>query len=131
MFRERIISIISFCLYLAAVAYLCFAKPEDVPHLPEYWFGIPADKLGHLLMFMPFPFLGYLAFSNEETNLRRKVLLLTGLLAAGAAIAVATEQVQALLQYRTADIDDLVADAIGIFCGGVATFIYITLKKRT
>ena len=130
MLTIRTISTISFCLYLAAVAYLCFAKPEDVPHLPEYWFGLPADKLGHLLMFMPFPFLGYLAFSNTEASFFRKALLLTGLLAAGAAIAVATEHVQALLQYRTADIDDLVADAIGIFCGGVATFIYITLKKQ-
>ena len=127
---KRVISLTIFTVYLAAVAYLCFAKPEAVPHLPEYWFCLPADKLGHFLMFLPFPFLGYMAFSHEEMDSRRKTILLACLLAAGAAIAVATEQVQALLQYRTADIDDLMADAIGIFCGGVATFLYITQKKR-
>lgn len=128
--HKRVISLSAFTVYLAAIAYLCFAKPDDIPHLPEYWFGLPADELGHFLMFMPFPFLGHMAFCHESLNVRRTLIMLVGLLAAGAAVAVCTEQAQALLQYRSADFDDLVADVIGLSSGGVVTLIYIILKKR-
>ena len=129
MLTRRIIYLISFCLYLAAVAYLCFAKPNEVPNLPEFWFGLPADKIGHFLMFTPFPFLGYLAFYNRQMSRGRKTLLIIGLLATGAAASAGTEQIQAILQYRTADIYDLLANTIGLMCGGVATLIYILVRE--
>ena len=129
MLTRRIISTISFCLYLAAVAYLCFAKPDDMPQLPNIWFGLPSDKIAHFLMFMPFPFLGYLAFYISEMSIGRKLILMIGLLATGAIAAIGTEQVQALLQYRTFDIKDLLADSIGLSFGGVLTLIYIIVKK--
>lgn len=130
MSDKRLISLSLFAVYLAAVAYLCFAKPDNVPQLPEFWFGLPADKIGHFLMFLPFPFLGFMAFNHTQTGICRMIMLLAGILAAGTAIAASTEHIQALLQYRTADMDDLIADGIGLISGGCVTFVYIILKNR-
>ena len=130
MSDKRLISLSLFAVYLAAVAYLCFAKPDDVPQLPEFWFGLPADKIGHFLMFLPFPFLGFMAFNHTQTGICRMIMLLAGILAAGTAIAASTEHIQALLQYRTADMYDLIADGIGLISGGCVTFVYIILKNR-
>jgi hypothetical protein len=74
---RRIIFLLLFCLYIAAVAYLCFARPDEVPSLPETWFGLPADKVAHFLMFLPFPFLGYIAFEGNGMNWWKKALLMT------------------------------------------------------
>lgn len=126
----RITSIILFCLYIATVAYLCFAKPEDLPQLPQIWFGLPADKIVHFCMFLPFPLLGYLAFRPRKISWGRAIMLMSILIAAGVSAAIGTEHMQAMLQYRTAASDDLLADMIGIFCGGAATVLYITMKKQ-
>lgn len=81
-------------------------------------------------MFAPFPVLGYMAFCTRHMSIGRQFLLVAGLTAAGVALAIGTEQVQAMLQYRTADTDDLLADAAGILGGLVVTIIYVILKRR-
>lgn len=130
MQTSRIIYLTLFCLYMAALAFLCFAKPEDVPQLPELWFGLPADKVGHFIMFAPFPVLGYVAFCRKDMSLGGQFLLVLGLTAAGAALAVGTELGQAMLQYRSAETDDLAADAAGLSCGIVAVIVFIILKRK-
>ena len=81
-------------------------------------------------MFLPFPLLGYIAFRPQKISYGRTVMLIAILIGTGIAAAIGTEHIQALLQYRTAESYDLWADMIGIFCGGIATFLYITLKKQ-
>ena len=130
MLLRRIISIAIFCLYLAAVAYLCFAKPEDVPPLPELWLGLPADKVAHFAMFLPFPLLGYIAFEATGMNIWKRILLIAALVVIGLGAAICTEQVQALLAYRSAEAKDLAADGVGLVCGGLAAFIYTLVKYR-
>ena len=130
MVLRRIISIAVFCLYIAAVAYLCFAKPEDVPPLPELWLGLPADKVAHSMMFLPFPILGYIAFEGSEMNIWKRVLLIIALVITGLAAAIGTEHIQALLAYRSAEIEDLAADGIGLACGGLAAFFYTLIRQR-
>ena len=130
MVFRRIISITVFCIYIAAVAYLCFAKPDDVPQLPDIWLGLPADKVAHFLMFLPFPFLGYLVFVTERLNTWKNLLLIAALIVVGLAAAIATEQVQALLAYRSAETEDMGADGVGLLCGGVLTVIYTLIRRR-
>lgn len=130
MFSRRIIYIIIFCLYIAAVAYLCFAKPEDVPQLPELWFGLPADKVAHFTMFLPFPILGYIAFEVPQMKIWKRILLIIALIIIGVTAAICTEQMQAVLAYRSSEAKDLAADISGLICGGVTTFIYTFVKHR-
>ena len=129
MHYKRLIHITVFCLYIIGVLYLCFAKPEEMPQLPELIFGLPADKLGHFLMFAPFPVLGYMVFTNNDLDPAKKVMLLCTLATCGFMLAAVTEQIQAILSYRSADMKDLAADALGLAVGGVAT-IFIIVKKR-
>ena len=118
---RRIIFLLLFCLYIAAVAYLCFARPDEVPSLPETWFGLPADKVAHFLMFLPFPFLGYIAFEGNGMNWWKKALLMIGLLTIGFALALGTEQVQALLEYRSYS---------GLLSGCIITTIYLLIRRK-
>ena len=129
MKHSRIISIFIFCLYIAAVAYLCFARPDDMPQLPQLWLGLPADKVGHFLMFMPFPLLGYLTFEVKGMSVGRKLFLIAILIVFGAGMALGTEYVQARLEYRSSENSDLLADGIGLITGGIFTFIYILIRK--
>ena len=128
---RRIIFLLLFCLYIAAVAYLCFARPDNVPSLPESWFGLPADKVAHFIMFLPFPFLGFLAFEGKGTSIWKTAILLIALTALGFAAAVGTEYIQAYLGYRSKEVSDLMADSMGLLSGGIITTIYIFIKNRT
>lgn len=130
MTTRRIIYIIVLCLYIAAVAFLCFAKPEDMPQMPSLWFGLPADKVGHFLMFMPFPILAFLTFETEGMTVGRKILLLAVLMTVGAGLAMGTEHIQAQLAYRAAETGDFYADAAGLAIGGAAVLLFILRKDR-
>ena len=129
MNRKQLISVIVFCLYIAAVAYLCFARPDDMPQLPQLWLGLPADKVGHFLMFMPFPLLGYLTFEVKGMSVGRKLFLIAILIVFGAGMALGTEYIQARLEYRSSENSDLLADGIGLITGGIFTFINILIRK--
>lgn len=127
---RRIIFLLLFCLYIAAVAYLCFGRPDDIPTLPESWFGLPADKIAHYLMFLPFTILGFLTFEEAGRCVWKNAILLLALTGLGFAAAVGTEFVQAYLGYRSKDTFDLIADSLGLLSGGILTVIYIFIKNR-
>lgn len=128
--KRKIAFITLFSLYIAAILYLCLMKPDDMPQIEITFFGIPVDKLGHFLMFMPFPVLSYLIFNDRERNAAGEFMLMTGVVALGIAMAFATEQLQALTQYRTSDINDVYSDMIGLAFGCIITTIVIIIKKR-
>lgn len=115
----RITSSILLCIYIAAVAYLCFARPDNLPQAPMYLFGLPMDKVAHFVMFAPFPILAYMTFIDLNMGLWRKIAVLTVIMAAGAGMAIGTERIQAGLDYRTGDVNDFLADSIGLLAGGL------------
>ena len=130
MSTKRIIYATAFCLYMAAVVYLCFARPENMPQLPMTWFGLPADKIGHFLMFAPFPLLGYKVLETDNISATKKFMLLAVVGTLGLGIAISTEQLQAMLAYRSAGIMDIAADAAGIVIGGIVCILHIFGIKR-
>ena len=130
MSTKRIIYATAFCLYMAAVVYLCFARPENMPQLPMTWFGLPADKIGHFLMFAPFTPLAYMSLVSDDMSSARNVMLIIIVIIAGTGLALGTELVQAHLQYRTAEKYDLLADMIGLSTGAFMTTLYIFFKKH-
>ena len=130
MDRKRLIYTLFLCLYIATVAFLCFAKPDDIPQLPTLWFGLPADKIGHFLMFIPFPPLAFLTFCPEELRIVRRMILLGLVLALGAGLAIGTEHVQAQLAYREAEMKDFYADAAGLGIGGVCSLALFIFRRN-
>ena len=129
MTRTRIISLILFCLYIIAVGYLCFAKPDDIPSVEISFFGLPIDKVAHFLMFLPFPLLAFLTFDTEDSKAGRRTLLLLGVVAAGIAVAALTELIQGYLAYRSEDAFDLLADSIGLGAGIAVVIIYLIIRR--
>jgi VanZ family protein len=129
---RRQISLALFCLYIAAVAVLCFTQGEQLPELPNTWFGLPSDKVAHALMFFPFTILGYLSFTSEENSTLRKVIMLATLIAIGSGMAYATESIQRMLGYRAYEISDMKADMIGLGTGTIISimFIIFSIKKK-
>ena len=130
MTKHCIISSILFCFYMAAVGYLCFAKPDDIPQMPELWLGLPADKICHLLMFIPFPALAFGTFGHGISRPVYRIALLGILMASGITLAAGTEFIQAHLAYRSAEKGDILADAAGLAIGGLITVCLIFYKKK-
>ncbi len=128
--RNRHIWIILLCAYVAAVAALCFMKPDSLPEVkPDFW-GIPIDKAVHFMMFFPFPIIAYGSFRPESDRMTVKVAVLLLLYGVGMSLAIGTEHIQGRLGYRSEDIHDFYADLIGMSCSAIFTLIYILVKKR-
>ena len=119
-----------FGLYIAAILYLCLMKPDDMPQIEITFLGIPMDKLGHFIMFTPFPVLSYLMFTHRDRSITRDFLILTGIIAVGVGLAFVTEQLQAMTQYRTSDINDAYSDMTGLAFGCIIKILLIIIKRH-
>lgn len=126
--RINIMSI-AFCIYLAAVAVLCFMHGDSMPDMTGTWFGFEKDKVAHTLMFLPFTPLSYLTFRRKSSSFWIKILILTLMLTIGAGLAYSTEIIQERLKYRSYETQDLIADGIGLSIGYVVITIGLILKK--
>jgi VanZ family protein len=128
--KLRILYISAFCLYIAALLYLCLAKPDDLPQPEIYFFGLPIDKVVHFCMFLPFPVLMHLVFCEKAIGVFRELLVLVASIAIGIGMACGTEYLQSLTQYRSADILDFYADLKGLSVGCLVVLLHIIFRKR-
>ena len=129
--RQRLIARILFGVYLVAVAWLCFGKFDSSQDMPTDLWGIPADKIVHFLMFLPFPVLAYFAFDRFTEKFWPSVLWTSVTLLAGCAFAAGTEYVQArLLPYRTGDPADFRADFLALAASSVIVLILDLSKQK-
>ncbi len=78
--------------------------------------------IGNILMFIPFGFF-ILFFQKNKRKLRLVV-------AYGFLLSFLIEGTQFLFTYRVADIDDLILNTFGAWCGGVTFLIYYEVKRR-
>lgn len=127
--KRRILFITAFLLYMAAVLYLCLAKPEDLPQTELYLFGIPLDKAAHFLMFLPFPILAYSTLWKRDRKAWTDIAILIIVLGIGVGLAFLTEHLQALTQYRSSDIKDIYADMTGLAAGSIIVLTNIIFKS--
>ena len=127
------ISLALFCIYLVAVAALCFLRPSSLPEMNiKTFLGLPIDKVLHFLMFLPYPVLSGMSFMRREYLLLRNIFILLVLAVVGIGMAYGTEVIQAQTGYRAYEMADFYADMTGIATGSVAVLAYlihIRLKK--
>lgn len=129
--KRRILYITAFCIYIGAILYLCLTKPDNLPQTEFLIFGLPADKVAHFTMFLPFPILMYLMFFDRSRSRWKDMLILVAAIALGIGAAFGTEYLQALTQYRSSDIKDTFADIKGLLTGALIVLTHILLRKRT
>lgn len=127
---KRYIWLILLCVYYAAVLMLCLMKPESIPDIDKDFFGIPADKIVHFLMFLPYPFIAYIAFRPESEARWTHFTVLAAVFATGTGLAMVTEHLQGLSGYRSFEMSDFWADVIGMVCSVLITASYIIFRKR-
>ncbi|MBO4773713.1 MAG: VanZ family protein [Bacteroidales bacterium] len=105
-------------LYFVALLLLMWLPLNGVVALDNYVFGLRADHLLHASVYLPcIYFLGKLV---------RKPVMALWLLSVG--IGLLTEGVQYLLPYRGFDVNDLLANAIGVSLG-LFLLLYFLRKK--
>lgn len=120
-----------FALYLIAVLTLCLIRPSSLPEIEkDFLFGIPLDKAAHFLMFLPFPILSTISFTNDCNGLTRKLALLLVFSVMGVGFAFGTEVLQEMTRYRSRETADLIADMAGLATGSVSAAAYIIYKNR-
>jgi len=128
---KELITKAAFILYIAAVAWCCFGRPEQLPEMDNSIFGIPTDKVAHFLMFLPFPILSFMAFDRFTRTPLQTIAFVFASFVVGLLLAGATEYLQSLTDYRSGDLLDLAADALGLFTGScITTLIDIRKQKK-
>ena len=117
------------CAYIIVITYLCFMRPDDIPEIrPDLW-GIPIDKVMHFIMFFPYPALAYAAFRPACEKIMVHLAVLLIIMVTGAGVALGTEHIQGLIEYRGYEILDFYADMLGMSCSAILTFVYILIMK--
>ena len=128
MKRTTIFKILTL-LYVATVALICFARFSSLPTVPGKFLGMDADKVVHFLMFMPFPLLAYFSFPLDRKGLGRTLCAIVAIFVIGCCLAGVTEYVQGKLPYRTMDINDFKADALGMLFSSLVVFLSRVFSK--
>ena len=128
-FRKRYIWLVILFIYICSVAYICFMKPDEMPTIDPFLWGIPIDKLAHFAMFFPYPFLAYAAFQPHDKRRYIHFIVLLIVVIVGAGLAVGTEQIQGMLEYRSYDIADYMADMIGMGSSAFIIALYVLFRK--
>lgn len=118
------------CVYFAAVLFLCLMRPESIPQISLDLWGIPTDKAAHFLMFFPYPVIAYITFRPESNRKVLHLMVLIAVFATGIGIAMGTEQLQGLSEYRSYEITDFYADVLGMECSAFLTALFIIFRKE-
>ena len=118
-------------LYIIVVAILCFARFSTISPSTPSIFGIPADKIVHFFMFLPFPVLAFFSLRIRHGGVVKTMLLLVLVFIVGCLLAWGTEYIQGKLPYRSMDPADFGADRLGLICGALfAFFIKLFSPKK-
>lgn len=115
--------------YMALVLYLCFGKFTSIPNVHSSYFGIPTDKCVHFIMFAPFALLTYLCLEIKKGSFLKTLGVAICIVVLGAAIGAACEWGQSLTTYRSGDVKDLLADALGLLSGALLVIVIDRIRK--
>ena len=98
--------------------------------MQKTFLGIPADKVAHFLMFLPFPILAFFAYDRLTRTPWQALAALISICAIGCAFAGMTEVVQDFLPYRVKDFNDFGADCLAVGIASVLVFIIDVSKMK-
>ena len=132
MRKKNVIWPILLLIYLGLVTWCCFGHFESMPEATKDFLGIPADKIVHFIMFLPFPFLCFRSFSFPVAKPWQVFLSMTVIFLIGCIIAAGTEIGQSYTAHRSAEPMDFLADAVALAACSVATLIlHLSCNQKT
>ena len=121
---------ITMIVYLIVVGVLCFVRLDGMEQAPGSIFGIEADKIVHFIMFLPFAPLAFLSIGKKAPTPWRAMLVTLSVFLLGCVMAGATELIQGMTGYRTADAKDFVADTLALCLGSVIVIVLEASKRH-
>ena len=127
----RILFPVLLTLYFITVAFLCFGRFDSLQEAPQTFLGLPADKVVHFCLFFPFPLLAYGTFGRRLTGRWKPAIAIIGIFIIGCLIGAGTELGQGLTSYRSCDINDFRADALGMALSSMIALIIETTRHST
>lgn len=123
--KMRILWQITAVIYLICVLFLCFGRFDNAQDdLPNFILGIPMDKVGHFLMFVPFTIIAVYGFHRSTGKAGRFILFMFLAYLLGTAMAAGIEIGQSYTDYRSCDAFDFMADTLGL-CFGAAIVVAV------
>ena len=81
-------------------------------------------------MFFPYPIIAYRTFRPAFSSRWAHLLVLAAIFAAGTGIAMGTERLQGMSEYRSFEMEDFYADILGMECSAVITALCIIFRKQ-
>lgn len=117
-------------LYFCIVGFLCFWHFDDMQTAEKLLFGIPADKIAHFCIFLPFPVLAWIAFGRKIAGKWAALLFIIGIFILGCILGGSIELLQGLTTYRSCDINDFRADALGMSLSSILMVIVALARSR-
>ena len=121
---------IALAVYLCAVAFLCFGNFSSMSEVPDYFLGIPLDKIAHFVMFLPLPVLIYLSSFKDGRPPRKPLAVLCIAIVVGIALAATTELGQSRLDYRSGESSDFKADVIAVALSALVLGVADYLQRK-
>lgn len=127
--RALIFRILMF-LYIAALAYLLFAKVGGA-NIPKELFGWEGDKFLHFCLFFPFPVLALLTLKNLPEGFWATTFVMGAIFLAGCGLAGLTELIQDIIPYREANWGDYRADVYSTtLCSFLSYIVKLSIPAR-
>lgn len=119
-----------FVLYLVLLFFFSLYSFKNSPvNLSAYFFGIRADRIAHFIMFFPFPFSAWFAFSSKIKNITGRFAYLA-IFITGIIIATTTELLQSFTPSRESDWYDLIANYTAVFMGTLLVMLIDKYAKN-
>lgn len=112
-------------VYLAVVAYLCFARFSNVHSIGDQ------DKVVHFIMFFPYAFLVYGSLGRRFDSVWRSLLHIILIFLSGCAVAALTEIVQVYIPYREGNLLDFRADILALGISSLVVFIIEICQRKS
>lgn len=119
-------------LFFTIVILVLLGLPGNyLPTVTSFWDVIAPDKIVHFILFFTLSFLSIWGYRNTlyKKDKRYTIRLFIIVLASNIAFGGLTELLQKhVFHYRSSDISDFFADAIGCIIG-ISTFFFVYKKK--
>ena len=110
--------------------FLCLMRPGTIPEMSSELWGIPMDKIAHFLMFFPYPVIAYITFKPDDRRNWPHLLVLLAVFSTGIGLAMGTEKLQGLSEYRSYEVTDFYADVLGMELSTFLVALYIIFRKK-
>ncbi|MCK9628882.1 MAG: VanZ family protein [Bacteroidales bacterium] len=119
-----------FIYVIGILSIMVFTIHTEEINAPDYILGIAIDKVVHFIVFLPYPFLLWLAF-NKRFSRYKNLFVCCLVPVTGLIFAIATEFLQSVNPARDFDYYDILANILSIIFASIVLNVIYFLNDRS